>query len=588
MVLLRSLAAVVVLLLAWPLHARAQDASPVAASAPGLPSALARVVEAALGRFTLGPDADEADEERELRRAERAVREALATEGYFDPKLRFEPAGSGATRYRLIVDLGPLARVESVDLKFTGALAEPRFAQRAEELRAAWPLKRGVPFRSAEWEQAKMRLLASTEERHFAGALLVDSSARVDVESATVALEVEIDSGPAYTVGALQIEGLSRFDASLVERFNPFKPGAPYDRATLVEFQQALTDTPFFSYAVITLPPTPEQPDEVPLKVIVRESRLKRISIGVGYETNTGPHLEVAYRQNLLFDRPWVLLTGARIDQTGGFGYADVLLPPRPSRIQDSVGVLVEDSDVEDLRVRRWGLGAARARTVGPRIGNNVVTRWSVNFEHENRRTPATDWQQLSVLSTTYSWVRRDVDNVVEPRRGNILRLEGTVGASGTQLDDAFLRGYGRIQQFFPVGERDVFIARADVGYVQADSIAAVPSKYLFRTGGTTTVRGYNFESLGVKQGTATIGGRALAVASAEYVRWTGYFDGNLGLAAFVDVGDAADTWSALDPALGVGLGARYRTPAGPLAVDVAYGARENQVRVHFSIAIAF
>jgi translocation and assembly module TamA len=296
----------------------------------------------------------------------------------------------------------------------------------------------------------------------------------------------------------------------------------------------------------------------------------------------------VAYRQNMLFGQPWVLQTGARLDQSGGFGYADVLFPPRPGGVQDSVGTLVEDSDIEDLHVRRWGVGAARTRTMGPRIGNNVVTKWSINFENERRRTPTTDWQQLSVVSTTYSWVRRQVDNLVEPRRGNILRLEGTVGASGTQFDDVFLRGYGRIQQYFPVGERDVLIVRADLGYVQADSLASVPSKYLFRTGGTTTVRGYDFESLGVKQGTATIGGRALTVASAEYVKWTDRFDGNLGVAAFVDVGDAADTWSALDPAVGVGLGLRYRTPAGPLAVDVAYGDRENQVRVHFSIAIAF
>ncbi len=587
-VIRRFPAVVVVALLAWPLLAAAQDPGPVAAAAPGLPKPIASAVDAALVRFTLGPDADEADEERELRRAERAVREALATEGYFDPRLRFEPTGTSPTPYRMVIDLGPLTRVASVDLKFSGALAEPRFAQRAEELRAAWPLKPGSAFVSAEWEQAKLRLLASIEERHFAGARLVDSSARVVTESATATLEVEIDSGPAYTVGPLQIEGLNHFDASLVERFNPFVPGAPYDRARLVEFQTALTDTPFFSYAVITLPPSPEQPDEVPLKVVVREAYLKRMSVGVGYETNTGPHVEIAYRQNLVFGRPWVLLTGARLDQTGGLGYADLQFPPRPSGFQDSIGMLVEDSDVEDLRVRRWGFGAARSQTTGPRVGNNLSTRWSVNFENENRRTPDTDWQRLRVLSTTYSWVRRQVDSLIEPRRGNILRLEGSVGASGTQLDDVFLSGYGRIQQYFPVGARDVIIARADLGYVQADSIAAVPSKFLFRTGGTTTVRGYSFESLGVKQGTATIGGRALAVASAEYVRWTDYFDGNLGLAAFVDVGDAADDWSSLDPAVGVGLGVRYRTRAGPLAVDVAYGERERQVRVHFSIAIAF
>ncbi len=124
----------------------------MATAGPGLSGELNRLVETALARFTLGPDADEADEERELRRAERAVREALATEGYFDPQLRFEPSSQGTRPYRLIVELGPLTRVAQVDLRFTGALAEPRFAERAEQLRAAWPLKPGTPFRSADWE----------------------------------------------------------------------------------------------------------------------------------------------------------------------------------------------------------------------------------------------------------------------------------------------------------------------------------------------------------------------------------------------------------------------------------------------------
>jgi translocation and assembly module TamA len=585
---LRALAFLAVLLLTWPLLASAQDGTPVATAGPGLPGNLTRLVETTLARFTLGPDADEADEERELRRAERSVREALATEGYFDPKFRFEPSSQGARPYRLIVELGPLTRVAQVELRFTGALAEARFAERAEQLRSAWPLKPGTPFRSADWEQARLRLLASTEERDFAGARIVDSRAEIHPETAAANLTIEIDSGPAYTVGALKIEGLSRFDADLVERFNPFRPGDRYERAKLVEFQQLLQDTPYFAYAVATLQLSPEDPEQAPLRVVVRESRLRRISVGVGYETNTGARIEVAYRQNQLFGNPWVLQTGARLDQTGGLGFADVLFPPRPSGVQDSVGALIEDSELEDLFVKRWGLGAARARTVGPRAGNNVVTRWSVNFEHENRRTPTTDWQTLSALSTTYTWVRRKVNNVIEPRSGNIVRLEGSVGATGTKIDDAFLRGHARVQQYVPIGERDVLILRGDLGYVEAESIAAVPTKFLFRTGGTTTVRGYDYESLGVKQGTATIGGRALAVASVEYVKWLERFGGNWGVAAFVDVGDAAENWGALDPAVGAGLGVRYRTPAGPLAIDVAYGERERQVRVHFSVAIAF
>ena len=76
--------------LAWPLSASGQVTQPIVTSGTSLPSPLARLVDEALVRFTIGPEADEADEERELRRAERAVLELLATEGYFEPTLSFE------------------------------------------------------------------------------------------------------------------------------------------------------------------------------------------------------------------------------------------------------------------------------------------------------------------------------------------------------------------------------------------------------------------------------------------------------------------------------------------------------------------
>ncbi len=79
-----------------------------------------------------------------------------------------------------------------------------------------------------------------------------------------------------------------------------------------------------------------------------------------------------------------------------------------------------------------------------------------------------------------------------------------------------------------------------------------------------------------------------MALASAEYVHWLERWSGNWGIAGFVDVGDAGDSFKALDPAVGVGLGVRWRTVAGPLAVDVAYGEREKRIRLHFSVAIAF
>ena len=215
--------------LAWPLVASGQASKPIVTSGTSLPAPLAGLVDEALARFTIGPEADEADEERELRRAERAVLELLATEGYFEPTLRFEPGGTA--RYRLIIELGRRTSVGALDLQFTGALNEPRFQERAAALRAEWPLPIGAPFRSPQWETAKTQLLAAVQARDFAGAKLVDSAAKVNADDATAALTVQIDSGPAYTVGELQITGLERYDAKLVQRYNPFKVGERFDRA---------------------------------------------------------------------------------------------------------------------------------------------------------------------------------------------------------------------------------------------------------------------------------------------------------------------------------------------------------------------
>lgn len=548
------------------------------------------MIDDAIARFTIGPEADEADEERELRRAERAALEVLATEGYFEPALSFEPiaAAGGGARYRLIVELGRRTSVAAVELQFVGVLAEPRFKERAEALRASWRLPVGAPFRSPQWETAKTQLLAAVQARDFAGARLVDSTAKVNADDASAALSVEIDSGPAYTVGELQITGLQRYDTQLVQRYNPFRAGEPFDRAKLIDFQRALEETPYFSSVFATLQLDPAFPDNAPLQLQLRESRTKRVSFGVGVSSDTGAHLEVAYRQTLTFGRPYALSTGARIDESGGFGYVDLLLPPNSNGSRDSLGALIEDSDIEDLRVQRWALGATRARTRGNRAARHIDTRFSVNFEHEERKTPLEPLIVLDTLSTTFTWIRRNVDEIINPRRGNVLELEGTVGASGAGLDEAFVRGYGRIAQYVPIGARDVLILRSELGAVEADTADIVPTRFLFRTGGSTTVRGYNFESLGVERGGATVGGRTLALASAEYVHWLDRWGGNWGVAGFVDVGDAADSFGDLDPAVGVGIGARWRTVAGPLALDVAYGERERQFRLHFSVAIAF
>jgi translocation and assembly module TamA len=130
-----------------------------------------------------------------------------------------------------------------------------------------------------------------------------------------------------------------------------------------------------------------------------------------------------------------------------------------------------------------------------------------------------------------------------------------------------------------------ILIGLAEIGQVFAAGRDGIPSENLFRTGGTSTIRGYDFLSLGVREGDAIVGGRVLALGSLEYqhpVRRDWY------AAAFVDAGDAADTWGRYHAVAGYGVGARWRSPVGPVSIDLAYGEAVRDWRVHFSVGYAF
>ena len=58
--------------------------------------------------------------------------------------------------------------------------------------------------------------------------------------------------------------------------------------------------------------------------------------------------------------------------------------------------------------------------------------------------------------------------------------------------------------------------------------------------------------------------------------------------AVFVDAGNAADRWNDLHPVFGYGVGVHYRSPVGPLRLDLAYGQDVRQVRLHLSVGVAF
>lgn len=518
-----------------------------------------------------------------MRRAQREIPELLMTEGYFSSKVLLRSVMSSGT-IELLVEPGPLTKVSAVNIEFRGdvALAD---AQRLQLLRKEWSLPQGAGFSAAAWDRAKTDLLTQLARKDYAAARIVDSNAKVDIPSATAQLNIVLDSGPRYRFGAMQVSGLERYTEALVTRYASFKEGEPYDRNQLLIFQTRLQNLSQFSSIIVSLempPPAGTLSGAVitaPVKVQIVEAQSRKVSTGLGYSTNNGLRSELSYLDNNFVGRAWAFNTALVLEnnrQTLSTGI-DTLPNPQGFRLQWLASG--ERTTIQGLETLRDKLGVTRSHTV---YGNEFNI--GLNWQQEHRIPDGGIRETNQALVLDWRWMQRAVDDPLMPMSGSL--TEFRLGGAGKAVfsDEDFVRTYLRRQQWISLGESDVISLRGEVGYTKSQSRVNIPQDYLFRVGGTQTVRGYAYQSLGVHEGTAVVGGRAMAVASAEYTHWFS----SLGVATFADAGDAADSMEALTPVVGYGFGARWRSPVGPLALDVARSKKDSTLVYHFSIAVAF
>ena len=560
-------------------HVRAAQSYVVEFDAPeSIRGLLAQHVE--LSRWR-GHERMNPDEFRRLyRSAPDEIRNLLATEGYYRPAIDASMTDEAEIlRARFVVRPGEPARVSAIDIEFIGAVAsDGDTGQKTERWRDAWPLKPGDIFRHETWEAGKRGLMRSLALDRYPIASIAKSQAVVDPDSDQVRLSVVVDSGPFGRFGSLAIEGIERYPRSIVENLNPIRPGEPYSVLQLQEFQTRLLDSGYFTSVTVDAPADPDGTATV--RVWVQERDPRRIAFGVGYSSDTGARIQAEYRQLNFLDRGLQIGARVKLETRARSIGADLYFPTNAQGYRDRLVAKAENETIQGTEVDKFVFTAGRARKRG-----DVETDVSLSYIAEEERINGADSKSLQAVTANWSYTLRRTNDPLFPTKGYLLNVQ-VGGAPGVLVaEQTFLRLYGKFVRYLELGDTGVLTLRGEAGFVRANGTSDVPSDYLFRTGGDRTVRGYAYQSLGIRQGNAVTGGRALAVASAEYTRW---LTDDWGAAVFVDTGNAADRFGGFEVKTGVGIGARWRSPIGPLNLDVAQGLDEGKLRLHFSVGLAF
>lgn len=439
---------------------------------------------------------------------------------------------------------------------------------------------------------------------------------------------VHAEPGPRAVFGPIDVQGNEKVAEDVILDQLTFAPGDRYRLGQMQESTRRLYGLELFQFVTIEELDLESESSVVPLRVTVTEGDQQRVRFRVGYGSEEKARATVEYRhvnflggartagvdakwssldrgagvsfgepnlfskvalnvrgENWFFDQPLYDLEtkGGRATLTRRFGQAGPLSRGREVTTV-SAGYLVE---YEDYTVAQAALEDPDFRDTLIALGLDPVTG------------RAEGWLGAIVLDVN----RNTTENLLDARRGYVVSAH--VEKAGLTGDYRYLEATAEGRHYLNLADRAVVATRvraAALGGTDAPD-EEIPFFKRYFLGGSQGMRGWGrFEISPLTENGLPVGGYTSFEGSVELrVPVTE----NIGAVAFLDGGNV---WAGTydfdlgDMRYALGGGLRYRTPVGPIRVDVGYQLTPNELlvidgrpfseqrrwRIHFSVGQAF
>lgn len=503
------------------------------------------------------------------RDADAQIRQALEPFGYYDARIEKELTGDANSGWKakFSVKKGAPAIVRNTHVEVRGAGKEQR---RVAAAVAGFAPKVGERLDHATYEASKAAIDTTLRGSGYLDAKTTHRRVTVKPDEESADVDLQWESGPRYKFGDVRFTGDAPFSENFLQQFVPWRGREePYfSSEQVLNLQQRLVDADYFELVSVA-PALDERKDgEVPIDVLLKRDERTVYSGEVYYSTDFGAGVRVGAQ------RRWLNRKGHKADtqleysqrlQSAAVHYQI----PRPSREDRSYdfGVAYRDETTDVSRSRNFQLAASRSekrwhgftRTIGLKFlrGDFELGQHDDNLEFGSSK--------LLFAEGTLS--RRRVNDKLAPRKGYVFDVGVRLASDALVSDTDIAQSWSSITWLLPQGDRGRIKMRGEVGAMTVGNFDALPPDLRFFAGGDRSIRGFDYHEIGeVNDRGIIVGGKYLALASAEYEY---YFLENWGGAVFTDAGDAFSDTFELN--LSVGVGVRWRSPLGPVRLDVGF-----------------
>jgi translocation and assembly module TamA len=490
-------------------------------------------------------------------------------------KLDKVPSGQ-SVEAKIAIDKGPLFHLRNIQVHGDGL---------PPDALAKLGLKQGQPAVASDVLGAGTRLLTALEEDGYALAKVDPPIATEEAPALSLDVVFNATPGRRATIGAIDFTGLHDVNEAFVRRRLLLRQGEPYQPSKIDAARQDLLALGVFSGVTVKAGDTIAPDGSLPITFDVQERPSHAVGVTGAYSTDLGASAKVSWSDRNLFGNAEQLNLSAAATGLGGTATTDVgynitgqfIKPDFPQR---------DTSFQFDATALKQSLQAydQTAFIAGPSLHRKFSPLWAGAIgitgerEHILQEQVTSDFTLVSLPMTANYDSTGLADPTLDPTHGIRAAFIATPTESLGHPTSTFAILQVSGSTYFDVGDwvfgarpgRSVLAFRGLVGSVQGASQFELPPDQRFYGGGSGTIRGFKYQSVGpLFPDLNPMGGTAIDAGTIEYRQR--FFD-SFGAAVFVDGGQVSAGNIPFSGAvrIGTGVGLRYYTPVGPVRLDVA------------------
>ena len=469
-----------------------------------------------------------------------------------------------------------------------------------EGAKSALGLTAGDPAFAADVLAGQAKLLAYLREDGYAFAAVAEPVAYADDAAAALDVEFAVEPGNKAAVGAITFTGLDRLNQDFARRVIELQPGDPYRISKLDTARQNLMALGVFSSVSVRTAEAPDERGNAPVSFETGERKARNVSFSADFSTDLGLSVSAAWTHHNLWGEAEQLslsaaATGLGGNATDGIGYdisAQFLKPYffRPDQqFGISVSAVKQSLDAYDQTAEVFSGFLARKFSEAW----SVRAGFGVTYDDVSQKGDRRQYQLLA-LPLGVSYGIPTANAIADALSGWRATLSVTpIQSFGTKtLTFAQIQTSG--SAYFDVfgNGTSVLAVRGLVGSIQGASGADLPPDQRLYAGGSGTVRGFRYQSIGPTFADGTPKGAASVDAAS--LEWRQRVWGDWGFAAFADAGQAGEASLPFDGKfnIGAGIGLRYYTPIGAVRADIAvpltHVPQNDRFQIYISLGQAF